>query len=194
MNWLKIERILGEDIPECIKKILSCSGYDTMLSLKNINLERIEKHINEHCRDLIQGLDCCHHEFYQKQEVFRFLPGHGDFLSTLSNYMCNHIEAEAASKTEVRSGRTSDNLRLAEMVKQMSGFSVILKELILTAIKNADSSKNNAEYSDIIRYFATYVYIIGGRSCYEILHQNLPLPSRSTICKTTILFILLHPL
>ena len=69
------------------------------------------------------------------------------------------------------------------MIEKEAGFSVILKELILTAIHNGNLSKNNAEYSDIIRYFSTYIYLIGGRSCYEVLSQNLPLPSRSTICK-----------
>lgn len=70
-----------------------------------------------------------------------------------------------------------------QAVENHPSLPVILKEMIKTALRNAEYVKNHAQYSDIIRYFATYIYIIGGRSCYEVLYENLPLPSVSTVCK-----------
>lgn len=191
MNWLKVEKIIGENIPKCIKEILSHSGYDNITSLNNISLESIEKYINEHGRDLIRNLDCCHHEFYKKQISFKFLPGHSDFLLNLSKHvskcMSHHAEAcaKSAPKQNGSFNKSTGALKLAEKFnKEKSGFSIILKELILTALQNENC--NRPSYSDIIRYFATYIYLVGGRSCYEVLCQNLPLPSRSTICKKII--------
>lgn len=175
MLWSKVEEIMGEIIPICIKTILSSCGYNTFSSLKNISLQRIENHVNEHCHSVVHDFDCCYHEYYKSQKVFKFLPGHCDLLVTVSKSMNQHTQAD--------SGESLESANLARIIEKTSGFSVILKELILTAIHNEKLNKNNAEYSDIIRHFATYIYIIGGRSCYEVLYQNLPLPSRSTICE-----------
>lgn len=57
-----------------------------------------------------------------------------------------------------------------------------MRELIQTALQKENSGKNITRYSDIIRYFATYIFILCGRSCYEVLNKNLPLPSIPTVC------------
>lgn len=94
MVWPKIEKIVGEVIPTCVKKIMSSCGFDTIASLRNISLEsilRIEEHINERMNngsiDVIQPIECCHHEFYKKQRNFTFLPGHKEFLLALPKYI-----------------------------------------------------------------------------------------------------------
>lgn len=46
--------------------------------------------------------------------------------------------------------------------------------------RNHALSKNAHRYSDDLKRFAAYVYIIGGRLTYETLSANLPLPSAST--------------
>lgn len=191
MVWLKIEQIVGENIPMCVKKILLCCGYDTMLSLQNITMEtvnHIEKHVNKHFSNIVQEFDCCHGTFYKNQTVFEFLPGHRDMLITLSRALSkNQVE----DKNEPQSNSMSNFLNQAfnscfnftQAVENHPSLPVILKEMIKTALRNAEYDKNHAQYSDIIRYFATYIYIIGGRSCYEVLYKNLPLPSVSTVCK-----------
>lgn len=181
MFWSKVEEIVGESVPMCVKQILSSCGYNNILSLQNISIEtvnRIEKHVNEHSRDIAKDFDCCHKEFYKKQTVFKFLPGHFDLLIEFSRELAKHNIAN-----ESKVDRNCESLDLIQAVENHPSLSVILKEMIKTAIRNGVYGKNNAQYTDIIRYFATYIYIIGGRSCYEVLYKNLPLPSVSTVRK-----------
>ena len=96
MFWVKIENIIGETIPDCIKNILTKTGYDTLSSLKQISVEKIENHVNENWNSIIQKFDCCleccHHDYYQNQKPFRFLPGHHDLLLTLSQNINQYTE------------------------------------------------------------------------------------------------------
>lgn len=62
-------------------------------------------------------------------------------------------------------------------------FSVILTELLRTAEQNFKKSKHANQYNDIIKYFSTYIFLLCGRTCYETLHKNLPIPSTKTIRK-----------
>lgn len=185
MFWSKIEQIVGESIPMCIKKILLCCGYDTMLSLENISVEtvnRIEKHVNEHLRHIVQEFDCCHGTFYKEQTTFKFLPGHCDLLITLSRTL-SKLDSNSKTQNELMCDPLNQAFNFVQAIEHHPNLSIILKELIKTALRNAKYDKHNAQYTDIVRYFATYIYIIGGRSCYEVLYKNLPLPSVSTVCK-----------
>lgn len=65
----------------------------------------------------------------------------------------------------------------------ISATSFILQELLKTAAQNANVNPKQHRYSEVIQWFATYVFLIGGRSAYEFLASNLPLPSVSTVCK-----------
>lgn len=171
MFWSKVEALTGDTIPTCVKKILIASGYDTIFSVKNIDSEKIveiENHVNVYARDLIQNFDCCHHEFYKGLNEFKFLPGHKDLILSLPQLIVKMLNPEKY---------------LIEIIEQHSGFSMILRELIKTAIQNDKLPKCKAVYTDTIRYFATYIFLICGRSSYEVLYQNLPLPSISTIRK-----------
>lgn len=73
----KIETICGV-IPACLKTILRVSGFDTMMSLQQLNSENlyeIEEYINgnEH---ILMELRCCQCQTYRYQSKFSFLPGH----------------------------------------------------------------------------------------------------------------------
>lgn len=46
--------------------------------------------------------------------------------------------------------------------------------------KNHSLAKNARRYSEDLKRFAAYIYIIGGRLVYETLSANLPLPSATT--------------
>lgn len=183
MLWSEIENIVGETIPPCIEKILICSGYDTLLSLKHISfdtLTQIENHVNRHLPEIVQKFDCCHESFYKQQTEFKFLPGHCDLILALSRALSNY---EIQNEPKPSNQTFNMTFNLVQAVENHPNLSVILKELIKTALRNAKYEKNNAQYNDIIRYFATHIYIIGGRSCYEVLYKNLPLPSVSTVCE-----------
>lgn len=166
MNWEKIEEIIGEPLPNCIKQILSDCAYDTFASLKSISIEscvEIEKHINTNSRKTIQLLDCCHSDYYKKQQEFKLIPGHKDLIVSLSKI----------------SSVSEENCDVKPCITNSSKFSCVLKELIETQIGN--SGRDCLRYGDIIRWFATYIFLLCGRSCYEMLNHNLPLPSTKTI-------------
>lgn len=61
--------------------------------------------------------------------------------------------------------------------------SFILKELVDTSKKNANIPNTRYRYSDSIQWFATYIFLLGGRATYEFVSSNLPLPCISTIRK-----------
>lgn len=66
---------------------------------------------------------------------------------------------------------------------EQTEYSVILSQLIKTAERNKNKSKHANYYSDTIKYFSTYIFLLCGRTCYETLCRNLPIPSTKTICE-----------
>lgn len=56
-----------------------------------------------------------------------------------------------------------------------------LNDLKEMALQNGDKNKYGNRFNDNIKLFATYIFIIAGRQFYEIVQQNLPLPSLSSI-------------
>lgn len=163
MDWQKMEKVIGETVPSCLKKLLIVCGYDTFSSITGIQNESIlsiEKIVNDNFHSTVQSFDCSHADYYKNQAEFKFLPGHTDFLRGISKYKFTVQESVVQSATE---------------------FQPILQAMIDNLHHSA--GKHRAKYSDLIRYFATYVFLKAGRSCYEFLQCNLPLPSTKTIRK-----------
>lgn len=174
MFWSNVEKILGECIPKCIKEILTSCAYTSLVGLKSISKEsvlEIEDHINDYRRDLIQNLSCSHAEFYKSQNKFQMLPGHRDFILSMAKTI---VQQES---------RQCEQSILYEALEKNPNFSVILKELVKTALQNGQRETNNAQYSDIISCFATYLFIMCGKASYTVLCKNLPLPSITKIRK-----------
>lgn len=168
-------------MPKCMKKILIACGYVTLASIRNISIEsinQIENVINVSASHIIQQFDCCYSEFYKKQNGFKFLPAHRDLILYLPKMIDENLKHD---------NRDPDAM-LIESINQHPGLSVILRELIKTAINNYKSPKTQATYSDIIRQFSTYVFILCGRATYTVLLNNLPLPSIPTVCEYKILY------
>lgn len=61
------------------------------------------------------------------------------------------------------------------------GFSHLLNMLINNAKYNSNKDPKGYRYDECIRYFATYIYIMCGKACYETLSANLPIPKAQTI-------------
>lgn len=176
--WKKIERKIGDKVPLCVKMCLEFCAYDSLNVLKELNelkIVEIEEYITDCGQDMVNDLYCCHSEKYKKQTKFKFLPGHRSILKILPEKISGIFE----NHNELR------NLFLNTPVNSEANkeFSVILNELIKSSQINAHKSKNHAEYSDTIRYFFTYVYLLSGKSAYETLQKNLPIPSTKTICR-----------
>lgn len=169
-----MEQYIENTLPPCVKILLKFSAYDSLSVLEELNEQRIneiEEFISECGQNVLNGLSCCHHDKYKKQTKFKFLPGHRAVLLSLSK-----IFQKSNSQQNI-------SLDISQLNHSNGAFSVILNELIQTAQTNTHKFKNNAEYSDIIRYFFTYVYLMSGKSAYETLQKNLPIPSTKTICK-----------
>lgn len=165
MDWITLENMIGEIVPNCLKFFLSLCAYDSISSIQNITLESIrdiERHMNSRLEE-VQQLDCCHANAYKTQNIFKLLPGHKTFLLSMSTY----------KKVNIYS---SENQELHTQFP-------VLNALVRNSIQNEANHKNHANYDDLIRYFGTYVYLMAGRSCYEFLRLNLGLPSAKTVCK-----------
>lgn len=163
MDWQKLETVIGETVPSCLKKVLTVCGYDTFSSITGIQNESIldiEKIMDGNFHATIQSFDCSHADYYKNLAEFKFLPGHSDFLRGISKYKFTTVQNEYSRNTEYQPILQG----MLDYLRQSTG-------------------KTHAKYSDLIRYFATYIFLKAGRSCYEFLRINLPLPSSKTICK-----------
>lgn len=164
MVFTKLEVLTGDNLPECLKKILIFCGYNTMLSLQNISpqsIPEIERFINENQlgRGITKSFDCCCSETYSEQEKFHLLPGHKAVIIALPEIVKKHQEQ---SRYEIP-----------------AYLPFILREFIQTAENNKD--RNIPTYSEALKSFATFLFVKCGRSGYEFLSQNLPLPCTNTI-------------
>lgn len=146
--------------------IIRKSGYDNKIALSCLTEQKIvhlEKYVDKHFKHLIND------DVYSKMRTFSFVPGHKDTLMKLQNLAKSSIENEETKSEMI----DVDQLPV----------SFLMKELIRTDIQNANKSKNNRRYPDSVKYFATYLYMLCGKSSYEILCNNLPLPVVGSICK-----------
>lgn len=168
--WSSFEKYLGKVIPECIKKILSETGFDDDLALENLketDIKDIEHYVNEHLPTLVNSLTCCKSEIYKAQNKFEFLPGHRRLIIHLAEGM----------RLKYAKIRDKNSAYILEQIEHP-----LLNELISNAIINFGKTPHSRRYTDIIQAFATYIYMICGRYCYEIISSNLPIPQASTIC------------
>lgn len=121
----------------------------------------IEEFINNH-RQILDKTS------FDSTQIFRFRPGHKKFILNLSAYFSNQFE----SKDFVKNVQENDGY---------NDFSYILKSLIGVAKLNAGRDSKGFRYNESIRYFATYIYLLCGKACYEALSANLPIPQANTI-------------
>lgn len=149
-----------------------------MLSLKYIcekNIEEMEVHIQKYREKLLCDENDCL-KIYKQQEQFKFLPGHRSILLDLSQSIKKMQAEKNLHGNDMRSVYESNNEMKIE-------YSFILNKLINTAKRNNNKSKNAYQYDDTIKYFSTYIFLLCGRTCYETLNKNLPIPSTKTIRK-----------
>lgn len=172
-NWKLFENYISEEIPPCIKVVLGLCGFNTLISLSDItysDITKIEECISENFSESITQLKCCYSEYYKSHIIthqnFKLLPGHAALLVILPQYIKEYRQAYQKKVSDLN-GR----------------YSLFLNELIQTAEENRFKSSNQASYSDTVRYFAMYIFLLCGRACYDMLQSNLPIPSTPTIRK-----------
>lgn len=183
IDWKKIEICYGQTVPTNIKIFLDVSGYDSLLSIKRIDEEKInalEHHIQnrvQNDRNILEALDKNDKttSIYKSQIFFEILPGHRTILLILPDI----IEKLFDSTDELSNMQLPNNLN--NLIP--NEYSVILSQLITSANNNRNKSKNAYQYDDVLKDFSTYIFLLCGRTCYETLNRNLPIPSTKTICE-----------
>lgn len=84
--WKKFETFLGDKFPPCVVTILKENGYTSSKMVADItsdDVTQIEEFTDKNYRELITSLSCCNAHTYQKQDRFKFLPGHRSFILRL---------------------------------------------------------------------------------------------------------------
>lgn len=172
MSLFKDDTSVWVDFPACacLKHILCRTGYDNVSSLKCLNqsnLTDLEQYIEQN-REVIGDvtLECNHIQNYKMQKPFKFLPGHKQVLLN----WCQNVISDAII--------TEDKFSLNHPALQP-----VLREIIIASISNYNKSANIRRFSNLLMKFATYIYILAGKQCYEVLCSNLTLPKSGTICK-----------
>lgn len=59
----------------------------------------------------------------------------------------------------------------------------VLNLLVRTAKENQKTKQNGYRYENVIKQFSSYIFMLGGRLCYETLQKNIGLPSPSSISR-----------
>lgn len=186
-EWANFENCVGQNVPMFLKLLLWKTGYDSMVSIKQISTHTIrsleqfvQKRKNQILSDVFRTLELSggnDHSLndYKEQEVFEFLPGHRTILLSL-RHKIECMQSQAVDLTAV------DNENVENMI-QGAKYSIVLREFMKTADKNWNKSKPAHRYNDVVKYFSTYIFLLCGRTCYETLNKNLPMPSTKTICE-----------
>lgn len=155
------------EVPQILIQLLYLAGYDNPIAVKGINPKNIfemEKYISNNSEHVLAN------SVYAGMEKFVFLPGHKALLCGLPPY---------AEKYEQETNEVMQN-RFVEALP----VSFIMKQMIKTALKNQNKDERHRQFSTEIQHFATFIYTMCGKACYEVLCNNLPLPQANTICKS----------
>lgn len=153
---------MSEKVSEDIIKILEACSFDTEFSLLTIGDETIsdiEEYVNENPSILSDTS-------YKNVLKFRLKPGHKSIILNLP--------------LQIKRMKEKD----ADEISHISDYSHILKTFIEAAETNMERHRNGFRYSDTNQYFSTFIYLMCGRSCYDTLSANLPIPTSNTICKS----------
>lgn len=155
---------------ECVKFILTESGYENRLSLKRLNdpeLIKLEEYVGQN-HWITEKLRCDHAKVYQTSTKFAFLPGHRALLLD----WCQNLGQNESKIDEIE-----------EFIKNNSASSPILRELISNELSNYGKPSQSRRFSRVLVDFSIYLYIMSGKACYEVLCANLPLLKAGTVRK-----------
>lgn len=166
------------------------NGFNSHLSLLSINgeeLKNVEKYTNEYLADTIAKLICCQSNIYKSQIIekqFQFAPGHRVLILSFPKQLEERMHKTTSSfqSKDFFLDFFGQLEEISTRVKNEPALSNVLKELVKTALNNFGKPPNRNEYSETMKYFSAYIYMICGRKCYEILQSNLSMPAVSTVC------------
>lgn len=114
-------------------------------------------------REIINELRCDHSKIYDAQQKFKILLGHRTLIIQWSDELSKRHSSQSESELS------------------HPAFSQILNEIIQSAVTNQNKPPNARRFSKVLTNFSLYLYIMAGKSCYEVISSNLPIPKANTI-------------
>lgn len=168
MDFLeKFQKFLGDRVPNVLIEILRITGFDSDVAVKLLNPERIEE-LESYLSSLNQHFDGSNYSPFK-----RLLPGHRSTLLALPSLVIEY-ELQTKKIQESKSSPQND-----------PEFTFIMKELIKTAKDNVNKDYRHRRFSQQLKDFGMYLYMMCGKLSYEILCNNIPLPQASTTCNSS---------
>lgn len=162
----------------CLQTALIKSGYADFFSLETINensLAEIEQYISQEGAQFwdsnassSSSTVCNHVGTYKNQDNFEFLPGH---RRCILNW-CSNLRLREKQITDPS---------IETFSTDHPAFKPVLREIVSSALGNQMKTSNRNRYSDIVHDFGTYIYMLGGKKCYEIMSANIQIPALTTI-------------
>lgn len=162
--WNHFQSFIKEKIPTSIIDILIASGYDDHISLSGMDeheIKTMESFVNDNLLDLSEQYSSC--------KPFVFLPGHKKLLIGIGKKAAMFKPPIERVKAINKALNPSDT--------------TLMNELMKSSLNNSRLVPTSRRYTDIIKEFSSYIYMLAGKFAYEVLCANLPLPQNSTIRK-----------
>lgn len=107
---------------------------------------------------------------YGLDRPFKLLPGHRIIIQNIPELL------DQTKSVEKSLANTSNS------------FSFVMKWLIETAERNAGREPKGRRFHETVQLFATYLYLMCGKACYETLSANIPLPQATSIGELILTF------
>lgn len=161
--WNNFQSFVEYSVPVTIIDILSANGYDNPISLSGINEEEIQT-IEEFTRKNLHTLTLK----YSRNKPFAFVPGHIKLLIDLGEKAEKYQEHVKKVTNTNQSWNPSDA-------------TFLMNELIKSTHVNSNLIPTRRRYTDSLKDFSSYIYMLAGKSAYEVLCANLPIPQVATI-------------
>lgn len=105
--WEEMETEINDSIPEIIKIVLSKCGFDSRLSICNINVDDIKiledfahKKMKEKLKPLLKNLSGYDITKISREEPFRFVPGHQRTIFEMGKVLASSREALTFEKVK----------------------------------------------------------------------------------------------
>lgn len=157
--FFELKNKMGVELPKCVVDILKICGFTNRLLLENINSEAVDQ-IEQFCnqnRTLISEIMIG--SIYENMQLFKFVPGHRLLILNLPKYCEENKKANCGIPNEF-----------------LPSDSTIMRAIKENAAVNFDRAEAGKRYNDISKFYAIYLYLMGGKALYESICANLPLP------------------
>lgn len=171
--WAKIEEELEEGVPLHIKNIFDLQHIQP-LTLKIIEsaevdnfIVTVEKHVRtiQFFRSIPQNSRL--QEFFGDHHEF---PDNFEFTEDDKTFIRNIIEL--MQRNPEQNWRKDDYIS-EEIINQMSCESTLLNMLIRSKENNEGRNPEGRRYETFLKLISMYLYMVGGKICYETLSTNL---------------------